>query len=67
MGAYTKEDAERYMINHPPDPSEPYTADDIVDQPCILFSYKTPTGTFIHADIGKICPPPNSCGPLRHH
>ena len=61
-GAYTYQDAKRYVANHPK-LTKTYI-DTIFQRPCLLFAYKDPrpaATTLYYKDFGTLCPPPTSC------
>jgi hypothetical protein len=59
-GAYTRVDAERYLLTHRTQP--PLQLKDILNQPTLLVGYKDPTnGQMFYKDFATICPPPASC------
>jgi hypothetical protein len=59
-GAYTKADAERYLLTHRTHP--PLELKEILNQPTLLVGYKDPTsGQMLYQDFATICPPPLSC------
>lgn len=62
-GAYTTQDARRYISTHIVKP--PLELHEIKDMPTLLVGYKDPkNGHIIYQDFATICPPPRSCSTL---
>ena len=62
-GAYTRQDAIRYIETHVTKP--PLEIPEIKDRPTLLVGYKHPKNDYlIYHDFATICPPPRSCSTL---